>query len=83
MQDGRPTKFDVREIKAEARELATEFMAYVESCRGGVDELAPYYEEMYQMAIGQRVPMHRWVGRTGVPAAGGADHSPTHSGARS
>jgi cytosine/adenosine deaminase-related metal-dependent hydrolase len=83
MQDGQPTKFDVREIKAEARELATEFMAFMESCRGGVDELAPYYEEMYQMAIGQRVPMHRWVGRTGVPTAGGADQSPTHSGVRS
>ncbi|HWF53693.1 MAG TPA: amidohydrolase family protein [Solirubrobacteraceae bacterium] len=62
MQNGTPTGFDERQVKAEARELAAEFVGYMESCRAGVDELEPYYAEMYRRTLAQAVPMHRWTG---------------------
>jgi 5-methylthioadenosine/S-adenosylhomocysteine deaminase len=62
MRDGRPTGFSEAEIKAEARELAAEFVAYMNSCRAGVDELEPFYAEMYRRANAAPVPMHRWAG---------------------
>ena len=62
MENGRVTAFDEAEVKAEARELASEFIAYMESCRAGVAELEPYYAEMYRRANAESVPMHRWTG---------------------
>jgi 5-methylthioadenosine/S-adenosylhomocysteine deaminase len=62
MQDGRLTAFDEAQVKAEARELASEFIAYLESSRAGVAELKPYYAEMYRRANAESVPMDRWAG---------------------
>jgi cytosine/adenosine deaminase-related metal-dependent hydrolase len=60
--DGRLTLFDEAEVKAEARELASEFIAYMDSCRAGVEELEPYYAEMYRQANAEPVPVHRLAG---------------------
>jgi 5-methylthioadenosine/S-adenosylhomocysteine deaminase len=62
VRDGRPTCFDEAQIKAEARELAAEFVAYMAQCRAGVDQLAPFYAEMYRRANAQPVPIHRLAG---------------------
>jgi 5-methylthioadenosine/S-adenosylhomocysteine deaminase len=62
VEDGRPLRFDEASIKAEARELAAEFAAYMKSCRAGVEELEPFYAEMYRRANAEAVPMNRWVG---------------------
>jgi 5-methylthioadenosine/S-adenosylhomocysteine deaminase len=62
LRDGAPTRFDVAALRAEARELGAEFMAYMQSCRAGVDQLEPYYAEMYRRANAQAVPMNRWAG---------------------
>ncbi len=60
-EDGRLIRFDEVQVKAEARELAAEFIAYMESCRAGVRELEPYYAEMYRRANAEPVPMTRWT----------------------
>lgn len=62
MEGGRVTAFDEVQVRAEARELASEFIAYMESCRAGVAELEPYYAEMYRRANAEPVPMGRWAG---------------------
>ena len=62
LDDGVLTGIDEAQVKAEARELAAEFIAYMDSCRAGVDELEPYYAEMYRRALAEAVPMHRWAG---------------------
>lgn len=62
MDDGTLLKFDEPTTKAEARDLAAEFRAYMDSCRAGVDELAPYYAEMYRRANATAVPLNRWAG---------------------
>jgi hypothetical protein len=62
MEDGRLLRFDEAEIKAEARELGAEFASYMASCRAGVEELAPFYDQMYERANAQPVPMNRWAG---------------------
>jgi cytosine/adenosine deaminase-related metal-dependent hydrolase len=62
MKDGVLTEFDEVQMKAEARDLAVEFVAYLDSCKAGVDELEPFYAEMYRRANGETVPMHRWAG---------------------
>jgi 5-methylthioadenosine/S-adenosylhomocysteine deaminase len=59
---GKLTTFDERAIKAEARELAAEFVAYLDTCRAGVDELKPFYDEMYRRTLAEPVPMDRWAG---------------------
>lgn len=61
-EGGRCTRFDERALKDEARELAAEFVAYMESCRAGVDLLSGYYEQMYRQGLAQDVPMRRWAG---------------------
>jgi 5-methylthioadenosine/S-adenosylhomocysteine deaminase len=62
MKDGVLTLFDEAQMKAEARDLAVEFVAYLDSCKAGVDELEPFYAEMYRRANAEPVPMHRWAG---------------------
>jgi 5-methylthioadenosine/S-adenosylhomocysteine deaminase len=61
-EDGRLLRFDEAQVKAEARELAAEFAAYMASCRAGVEELEPFFAEMYRRANAQAVPMNRWAG---------------------
>lgn len=61
-EEGRVLKFDAAAIKAESRELAAEFAAYMNSARAGVEELEPFYAEMYRRANAQAVPMNRWAG---------------------
>ncbi|MHB8689671.1 MAG: amidohydrolase family protein [Solirubrobacteraceae bacterium] len=62
MKDGVLTLFNEVQMKAEARDLAVEFVAYLDSCKAGVDELEPFYAEMYRRANAEAVPMHRWAG---------------------
>jgi 5-methylthioadenosine/S-adenosylhomocysteine deaminase len=62
VEDGLLLTFDEASIKAEARELAAEFAAYMDSCRAGVKELEPFYAEMYRRANAHAVPMNRWAG---------------------
>ncbi len=64
VRDGRLTHFDEQQIKDEARELAAEFVAYTEQCRAGVDQLAPFYAEMYRQANAQPMPIQRLAGPT-------------------
>jgi cytosine/adenosine deaminase-related metal-dependent hydrolase len=61
-EDGKLARFDEPSIKAEARELAAEFASYMESCRAGVDELKPFYDEMYRRTLAERVTISRWAG---------------------
>jgi 5-methylthioadenosine/S-adenosylhomocysteine deaminase len=60
-ENGRLLHFDEAQVKAEARELAAEFVAYMDSCRAVVRELEPYYAEMYRRANAESVPMNRWA----------------------
>ena len=62
VRDGQLTRFDEQQIKGEARELAAEFVAYMEQCRNGVDQLAPFYAEMYRQSNAQPLPINRWAG---------------------
>jgi 5-methylthioadenosine/S-adenosylhomocysteine deaminase len=61
-EDGALTGFDEPALKQEARELATEFKAYMDSCRAGADTLSRYYDQMYRRANAEPVPMFRWAG---------------------
>jgi cytosine/adenosine deaminase-related metal-dependent hydrolase len=61
-ENGRLAGFDEAAIKAEASELAAEFLAYMQSLRAGVDELKPFYDEMYRRTLGRPVPINRWAG---------------------
>jgi cytosine/adenosine deaminase-related metal-dependent hydrolase len=62
MEDGRILGFDEKAIKAEAGELVEEHLARMVSRRADVEELAPFYDQMYERANEEDVPMNRWAG---------------------
>ena len=61
VREGRILTIDEEALKAEARDLAKEFKAFMEQSDSAARELDECYRRMYLKAVATPVPMQRWI----------------------
>jgi cytosine/adenosine deaminase-related metal-dependent hydrolase len=62
VRDGRVQTFDEDSILEEVRALAPAVSEFIADCTNGAAQMVEKYRHMYQLAVGHKVPMHRWAG---------------------
>jgi 5-methylthioadenosine/S-adenosylhomocysteine deaminase len=61
IEDGVSTTIDEKELKAEARQLMTEYRSQFREVDEWARRLEPIYREMYERALACEVTMNRWA----------------------
>lgn len=61
-ENGRLTTIDEAALRAEVREIMTEYGEVLAETRRQAGRLAPFYREMYRKTLRRPVGMNRWVG---------------------
>jgi 5-methylthioadenosine/S-adenosylhomocysteine deaminase len=60
-EHGKVLTVDEARLRAEVREVMSEYNEVLAGSRANAEELGPYYQAMYERTLAERVPMQRWV----------------------